>query len=111
MSSRKTSIRCFNCGEGFIWDLRFVNTNSNQPNWKCDNDLGCNYSKRYGKYFSWASWDSLPKHIIKNESEEEKSSRIIFEEKMIEKIDRDIRDEQALEAIKNSLPRIGKLEK
>lgn len=107
---RLTSINCPNCNEGFILDCRFVIKDNNQPKWKCENDLHCNYSKKYGQSFSWASWDSLPSQITNNESKEEKSARTNFEKKMVEKIDQEIRDEQAREAIKNSLPRIGRLD-
>ena len=77
-----TSIKCFHCGNGNIWDLRFSNKTNNQPSWKCDNDENCNFSKRYGKEFSWASWQTMPSQIIRNESTEEKHIREEFKEKL-----------------------------
>ena len=108
--NRKTSIKCFNCKIGNIWDLRFTITSDNQPKWQCDNYEGCNNTKRYGKSFSWASWDSLPIQIIKNESSEEKSKREEFEKDMRDLNDREIRDRKAQQAIHDSLPRIGRMD-
>ena len=44
-----TSIKCFHCGTGNIWDLRFSNKTNNQPSWKCDNDENCIFLKEKGE--------------------------------------------------------------
>ena len=109
-TTRMTSIKCFHCGNGNIWDLRFSNKTNNQPSWKCDNDENCNFSKRYGKEFSWASWQTMPSQIIRNESTEEKHIREEFENSMKILLDREKRDEIAKQAIRDSLPRIGRMD-
>ncbi len=52
----------------------------------------------------------MPSQIIRNESTEEKHIREEFEKSMKILLDREKRDEIAKQAIRDSLPRIGRMD-